>query len=101
MLELKAIVQFSYDVIWAAGLYSSFDLFFSALDEVSFDRSSQRSCCETGLACESLSSFDGRVEVGPVQGNRKRTTERSSHAPQIKSDADAVLQWAQGKTEVR
>ncbi|EKX52010.1 hypothetical protein GUITHDRAFT_150871, partial [Guillardia theta CCMP2712] len=62
--------MFRYDVIWAAGLYSTFDLFFSALDE--------------DLRANLFQALMGGLKLDQSK---------------IKSDADAVLQWAQGKTE--
>jgi hypothetical protein len=37
--------RWSYDIMWAAGLYSTYDLFFAAIDEKTREVRRRRACC--------------------------------------------------------
>lgn len=62
--------MFQKDLIWSVGLYSTYDVFFQALDDQT----------RTDL----FNSIVGGLNLDPAQ---------------IKQDAETVLAWAQGKTE--
>ena len=62
--------MFEKDLIWTTGLYSTFDVFFQAIDEKTRN--------------ELFNSLVGALKLDPAQ---------------VKSDAEQVLSWATGKTE--
>lgn len=62
--------RWKYDLMWAAGLYSTFDLFFSAIDEATRE--------------ELFAALMGALK---------------QDAAQVKADATKVLEWAKGKSE--
>jgi len=62
--------RWKYDIMWAAGLYSTYDLFFSAIDEKTRE--------------ELFNALMGALKQDPAQ---------------IKADAMKVLDWAKGKSE--
>ena len=62
--------MFQKDLIWTTGLYSTFDVFFQALDEKT--------------RSELFNSVIGALKLDPAE---------------VKADAELVLGWATGKTE--
>jgi len=62
--------RWKYDVMWAAGLYSTYDLFFSAIDEKTRE--------------ELFTALMKALKQDPEQ---------------IRADATKVLEWAKGKSE--
>jgi len=62
--------RWKYDIMWAAGIYSTFDLFFAAIDEKTRE--------------ELFTSLMGALKQDPAT---------------IKADAMKVLEWAKGKSE--
>jgi hypothetical protein len=62
--------RFEYSPVWACGIYSTFDVFFQGLD--------------SAVREELFTALMKALKQDPVQ---------------IKADAEAVLAWAQGKTE--
>ena len=62
--------RWKYDIMWAAGLYSTFDLFFSAIDEKTRG--------------ELFNALMGALKQDPAK---------------IKADAMMVLEWTKGKSE--
>jgi len=62
--------RFNYDIFWALGFYSTYDLFFAALDE--------------GVRANLFKSLVGALKLDKDV---------------VKGDAEKVLEWAKGKTE--
>jgi len=62
--------RWSYDIMWAAGLYSTYDLFFAAIDEKTRE--------------ELFNALMGALKQDPAK---------------VKADATKVLDWAKGKSE--
>jgi len=64
--------RWKYDIMWAAGIYSTYDLFFAAIDEKTRQ--------------ELFNALMGALKQDPAQ---------------IKADAMKVLEWAKGKSEAQ